>query len=98
MELNQVISCNCSFCAKKGALLAFVPASQFTLLSGEEGLQDYQFNRKIIHHVFCRHCGVQSFGRGTGPDGVPTVAINARCLDNVDADTLTVMKYDGKNK
>lgn len=98
MDLDRLIVCNCSFCAKKGMMLAFIPAERFRLLSGEEELTDYLFNKKIIHHLFCKSCGVQSFARGSGHDGAPTIAVNVRCLDNVDADALTPVKYDGKNK
>lgn len=95
--LTSAISCNCSLCTKRGSLLSFVPAAQFRLLSGENSLTDYQFNKKIIHHLFCNVCGVAPFGRGTGRDGSPMVAINVRCLDEIDPDTLTLQKYDGKN-
>jgi hypothetical protein len=40
-----VISCNCSMCGRAGTLLTFVPARQFKLLSGEDALTDYQFNK-----------------------------------------------------
>jgi hypothetical protein len=62
-------------CSKRASLLSFVPATQFTLLSGEESLTDYQFNKKIIHHLFCSICGIGSFGRGIGPNGVEMVAL-----------------------
>ena len=71
-------------CGRTGTLLTFVPASQFKLLSGEDALTDYQFNKHAIHHLFCGTCGVKSFARGTGRDGVATVAINARCLEACD--------------
>lgn len=97
-DLASTISCNCSICAKSGSILTFVPASAFTLLQGEDNLTDYQFNKKVIHHLFCKTCGIRSFGRGTGPDGTPTVAVNVRCLDDIDLDTLTPHKYDGKSR
>ena len=97
MDLGEVISCNCSMCSKRGSLLAFAPADSFKLISGEENLTDYQFNKKVIHHLFCKTCGILSFGRGVGPDGKATVAVNVRCLDDVDAESLKVMKYDGKS-
>ncbi len=93
--LDEVMSCNCSICRKRGTLLAFVPASQFQLGSGEGALSDYQFNHKVIHHLFCGTCGVASFGRGTMPDGSEMVGINVRCLDGVDLDGLKVTKFDG---
>lgn len=92
-----VLSCNCSMCGRSGTWLAFVPADRFTLRSGEADLTDYQFNKKIIHHLFCKVCGIKSFARGTAPDGSATIAINVRCLDGVDLDALTVHKYDGRH-
>jgi hypothetical protein len=98
MDLSApVLSCNCSMCGRVGSLLSFVPATQFTLLSGEDGLTDYLFNKHVIHHLFCKVCGIKSFARGTGPGGTPTVAINTRCLDDVDLASLTVKQFDGKS-
>lgn len=96
-DLGMVIACNCSICSKRAALLSFAPASAFTLERGESSLTDYQFNKKVIHHLFCATCGIASFGSGTGPDGSEMVAINVRCLDDVDPDALTVTKIDGRS-
>jgi len=96
-DLSNVIYCNCSMCGKTGAWLAFIPENQFTLESGEDNLTDYQFNKKIIHHLFCKTCGVRPFGRGMGPNG-PTVAINVRCLDDIDLENVKPVFYDGKSK
>lgn len=95
---SPVISCNCSMCGRTGTLLSFVPATQFTLLSGEDALTDYQFGSKTIHHLFCKTCGVKSFARGKMRDGTPTAAINTRCLDDVDLEKLTLKKFDGKSR
>lgn len=94
---KPVTQCNCSICSRTGTLLSFVPASGFTLEKGEDSLTDYQFNRKVIHHLFCKRCGVRSFARGEGPKG-PAVAINTRCLDDVDLATLNVQHFDGKSR
>ena len=94
---KPVTQCNCSICSRTGTLLSFVPASSFTLEKGEESLTDYQFNRKNIHHLFCRVCGVRSFARGKGPNG-PMVAINTRCLEDVNATTLPLQRFDGKSR
>jgi hypothetical protein len=96
-KLEPVISCNCSICQKRGALVTFVPAAQFTLLSGADDLTDYQFNNKIVHHLFCNRCGVGSFARGIGPDGSAMIAVNVRCLDDVDPTALSPMAFDGKS-
>jgi len=58
----------------------------------------YRFNKKVIAHLFCKHCGVQPFGRGQDPaTGAETVAINVRTLAGVDLSKLTLTPFDGKN-
>jgi hypothetical protein len=95
LDLSRpVIVCNCSICKKTGTMLAFAPAEQLTLESGEEELIDYQFNKKIIHHYFCRTCGVRSFARGMTGDK-PMAAVNVRCLDDVELEDLSIMQHDG---
>ncbi|WPU64543.1 GFA family protein [Peredibacter starrii] len=96
-NIDSGITCNCSICSKKGHILAFAPESHFKLLKGETSLSDYQFNKKTIHHLFCKNCGVSSFGRGTMPDGTKMVSINVRCLEEFDFKNLPVTEFDGKS-
>lgn len=95
---GRIISCNCSICSRSGTLLTFVPAAKFKLLSGEENLTDYQFNKKHLHHWFCRTCGIKSFASGAGPDGTQMRAVNIRCLEGVDLGSLKVTPFDGKSR
>ena len=98
LDLTQpAITCNCSICLRTGAVLAFVSKPAFTLDQGEDNLSDYQFNHKVIHHLFCKTCGVRSFARGTLPDGTESIAINVRCIDGVELDKLALHPYDGKS-
>lgn len=94
-SLDTVYACNCSRCGRLGTLLAFTPASEFELLSGEGAQTEYPFNKKHISHLFCSSCGIQVYGQAATPDGTPTVALNARCMDGVDPDSLNVQKIDG---
>jgi hypothetical protein len=96
-ELASVATCNCSICSRKGTVLTFVAAEQFNLLSGEDALTDYQFNKMKIHHLFCSVCGVSSFARGIAPGGKPMIAINARCLEGVALNELPTKEFDGKS-
>ncbi len=98
LALGTVIECNCSICSKTGSLLAFVPTSQFRLLSGQDALTDYQFNKHVIHHLFCSSCGIRSFAKGKAPDGSEMRAINVRCLEGVDLASLERMQFDGRSK
>ena len=96
-DIGEVMACNCSRCGRLGSLLAFVPAQDFKLKSGEGAMTEYLFNKHAIHHLFCATCGIQPFARGKRPDGGEMVAVNVRCLDSVDSDSLKVKKFDGKN-
>jgi hypothetical protein len=77
-------------------MLAFAPVDQLTLKEGGDVLTDYQFNKKVIHHLFCGQCGVGSFSRGIAPSGKEMVAVNVRCLDGVDLSALSLTPVDGK--
>jgi hypothetical protein len=96
-DIKNVISCNCSICFKRGLLLAFVEADQFKLLTDESAQTDYRFHTMKIHHLFCKGCGVEAYGKGNTSDGGQTYAINVRCLEDIDIDTLTVTKFNGKD-
>jgi hypothetical protein len=93
---GQAIACNCSICQKHGLMLTFVGEAQFKLLSGDGELGDHQFNKKVVHHRFCKTCGVEPFARGAKPDGTPMIAINVRCLDGVDVSALNPKPFDGR--
>ncbi len=92
-DLEKVLVCNCSHCNKKGLLLNFVDKEKFTLLSGEENLTEYKFNKQSIRHLFCKTCGVQSFAEGVT---FPKACVNVRCLEGVDIDALTLTPFNGK--
>jgi hypothetical protein len=99
VDLDKVATCNCSRCSKLGWIMTFTPAESFTLLSGEDQLTEYTFNRKVIRHAFCRICGIESFARGVPPGANdPVVAVNVRCLDGVDPATLNPTMFDGKSR
>jgi len=96
-DMSSVISCNCSFCSRTGALLAFVPVQQFKLLKGEDAQGNYKFNKQVLDHYFCKTCGIRAFSKGAGQGGAEMRAINVRCLEGVDVDALEIKKVDGKN-
>jgi hypothetical protein len=98
MDIGEVLACNCSRCGRLGSLLAFAPASQFKLRSGESDLTKFEFNKHVIQHQFCSTCGIQPFAIGTNPKtGAKLAAINVRCVDGVDVDALKVKKVDGRS-
>ena len=96
-EITGAMSCNCSICSRRGHLLAFFPASSVKLLTPEDALSTYTFNKERIRHQFCPVCGVGPFGRGKDREGRDTFAINVRCLEGIDPDALEIEKVDGRS-
>lgn len=96
-EINQVIECNCSHCSRKGYLLWFGPKASLRLSTPESTLATYTFNKHVIQHHFCPKCGCAPFGFGKDPKGNDTVAVNVRCLPDLDRSKLKVKQYDGKS-
>lgn len=95
--IDRVTRCNCSICRKKGALLLRVAPERFRLLSGEDQLTLYQFNKKIAQHQFCANCGIHPFSR---PRAAPELyTININCLDDfdLDAEDPQINDFDGQN-
>lgn len=94
--LEKVMSCNCSICQRKGALMWFVPRDALRLLTPDQDASTYLFNKHVIRHRFCPVCGIHPYGEGTDPKGNRMAAINVRCLEGVAIERLPVTHYDGR--
>ncbi|MDM0106147.1 GFA family protein [Variovorax sp. J22R24] len=98
-DIKGALACNCSICQRKGSLLWFIPRTQFTLLTPEDdNMGTYLFNKHVIKHRFCKTCGMHPYGEATDPKGVPTIAVNIRCLEGIDLDAVPVQHYDGRSR
>ncbi|MGV3649870.1 MAG: GFA family protein [Devosia sp.] len=97
-DLEGLADCNCSRCKRLGWVMKGVPESAFTLEAGEDRLVDYRFNTHAISHLFCRDCGIESFGRGQDGAGNTMVMINVNCLEGApDIDRSAIKHWDGRN-
>jgi hypothetical protein len=84
------MKCNCSICAKSRNWGVNVKPDAFRLLAGRDDLIDYQFRpESTIHHPFCKHCGVRTFGEGYIAEmGGDFVSIKLATLDDVTPEAL----------
>jgi hypothetical protein len=97
-ELAGAMSCNCSICQRKGALMWFVPRTQLKVLTPEESASTYTFNKHVIRHRFCPKCGMHPYGEGVDPKGNAMAAINIRCLEGIELEKVPVTNYDGRSR
>lgn len=95
-EIESGMECNCSHCSRKGYLLWFIPREQFALTSDDSTLSTYTFNKHEIKHHFCANCGCAPFGFGS-MQGKAMAAINLRCLEDIDLDSIQRQKVDGRS-
>lgn len=97
-KIEQVLECNCSYCSRKGFLLWFVPRDKFKYSAPDDGLKQYFFNKHAIEHLFCKECGVECFGFAKDPSsGAEIVGVNARCITDIDLNSLKRIPHDGKS-
>jgi hypothetical protein len=94
------IKCNCSICTKMRFWPAIIRPEAFRLLSGAAALAEYRFLTRRDNHLFCRQCGVHTFGTGHSPRMGDFYAVSVSCLDDLtDADmcAIPVRYLDGRN-
>ncbi|MFC5742206.1 GFA family protein [Dyella tabacisoli] len=93
--------CNCSYCGKTRQWGVIVKPEAFRLLAGQDDLTDYQFGTLSMHHLFCRHCGIHSYGSGHLDEvGGAFYSVNVACLDDAPTQALVdapVRYFDGRN-
>lgn len=92
----EVVECNCSLCRRMGRKWWFVPYSQFRLLTNENAVSSYWFGAHRIEHHHCGVCGAGPYSEGTHPHtGEKTAAINVRCIEALDFESIPVRRIDG---
>lgn len=95
-EIKGAMACNCSICQRKGSLMWFVPREDLHLLTPEDAMSTYMFNKHVIKHHFCPTCGIHPYGEGVDK-GKAMAAINIRCIEDIDLASIPVQHFDGKS-
>jgi len=55
--------CNCSFCRRRGAVMAPTKLENIIIIKGQDSLAKYQFHTKVAEHFFCKNCGIYTHHR-----------------------------------
>ena len=80
-DLASATRCDCSYCRRRWAPTASVPADAVEVVKGEELLTLYQFHTKVAEHYFCSRCGNYTFHRRRIDPGV--FGVNVGCFEGV---------------
>ena len=101
---EKLTRCTCSFCAKRGALLAYFRPDQIETHKAGGAGRTYRWNTGLVEHHFCGTCGCATFSDSPDfqPDGswdkvTRRIGVNARLFEGYDAATAPVEVIDGKN-
>jgi hypothetical protein len=103
-EIPETLTrCTCSFCSKRGALVAYYAPAQF-LVTQAASDAIYRWNSKLVEHHFCSNCGIAIYSDSPAfeQDGswdkiTRRIGVNARLFDNFDAAVAPIEVIDGKN-
>jgi hypothetical protein len=95
--LSAALSCNCSICSRKGALLWALPKERVRFHVKPGDLGRYTFNRHVIAHRFCTTCGIHTHGEDAVENDAPSVYINLRCIEGMDLDRIPLQHFDGRS-
>lgn len=94
-DFSDASRCDCSFCRRRGAIMAAVKLDDLKVIKGET-LRLYSFNTGTAQHYFCGTCGVYTHHkRRYDPN---EYGINAGCLEGVNPRDLGDIPWvDGVN-
>jgi hypothetical protein len=95
-ELTGAVRCNCSICARKGALLSAISREKLQVFAWGDDLGTYTFGNRAIAHRFCRTCGVHPFAEDLGEGSERSVYVNVHCVDELNLATLPIFDFDGR--
>jgi len=96
-KIEKGLRCNCSMCARKGAMMSpeTIPVEHLNIDAEKGMLGLYQFGAKTAKHFFCKTCGIYTFHETARAPG--HYRVNLGCVDNLDTSNFEVDVFDGKN-
>jgi len=95
-EITSGLSCNCSYCARRAAIMLNPPIADADLHREIKGdaLSCYQFGEKVAKHYYCNQCGNYTFHETMRKPGY--FRVNLGCVDGIDSFELDREVFNGK--
>ena len=104
-ELPQALTrCTCTFCSRRGTLYAYYEPKQVRVTADPASDRIYRWNSKLVAHHFCGTCGCGTYSDspdfqmdGTWDGKTRRIGVNARLLDDFDAEEWPHTVIDGRH-
>lgn len=88
--------CDCSFCARRGAIAVSAPMGGVTVLQGADKLTLYTWGTRTAQHWFCSVCGIYTHHRRRSNPN--EYGVNTAILDGINPRDLGEVPWsDGVN-
>lgn len=94
LDLDSATRCDCSLCARRGAIAVTVPLGELTVEAGDT-LRLYQFHTRTARHYFCGICGIYTHHRRRSDPS--EYGVNVACVEGVDIRSVAWSWTDGLN-
>ncbi len=92
---TEMASCNCSICRRYGALWAYYPPDEVSVVSRDRPAVSYLWGDKEVAFQHCGGCGCVTHYRTLPHCQSDVLAINLRMADTALLDTLPLRRIDG---
>jgi hypothetical protein len=63
IDLDAAYRCDCSYCARRGAVMYAIAKSHVRVVKGQDMLSIYQWGTQTAKHYFCMRCGIYTHHR-----------------------------------
>ena len=101
----ELTSCNCSFCVRRGALVAYYTPDQFKVTTAPDRVWTYQWGTYSGQHHYCPVCGMgthsvfPNFETGQPDFNDMQVSVNARMFEDPAVwEPLPVKQVNGREE
>lgn len=96
-KIDRGLRCNCSMCARKGAIMSteVIAGDNLKITADDDAIGLYQFGAKTAKHYFCRNCGIYTHHETARFPG--HYRVNLGCIDGLESTQLEADLFDGKH-
>jgi hypothetical protein len=91
--LDPYFRCDCSLCARKGAVMGEAPRAALRVTAGADKLGTYTWNTGEAQHHFCSVCGIYTHHVMRGC--TDRVGVNMACIEGVDVFAVGPVQVGG---